>query len=157
MHRFLETAIPLAGAAPTVMPAHIHTAKWGTVFVTARLGTTQKSLSRGPDKQWVAHPPTDYTATYRNNLQQRQPRVKPTRNRTAGAAAAKSLQPCPALCDPTDGSPPGSAIPGILQARTLEWVAISLGSKTRWTDGHSCPRTQNISGGKHQGCLTVII
>ena len=122
----METAIPLAGAAPTVMPAHIHTAKWGTVFVTARLGTTQKSLSRGPDKQWVAHPPTDYTATYRNNLQQRQPRVKPTRNRTAGAAAAKSLQPCPALCDPTDGSPPGSAIPGILQARTLEWVAISM-------------------------------
>ena len=42
------------------------------------------------------------------------------------AAAAKSLQSCPALCDPIDGSPPGSAIPGILQARTLEWVAISF-------------------------------
>ena len=42
------------------------------------------------------------------------------------AAAAKSLQSCPTLCDPTDGSPPGSAIPGILQARTLEWVAISF-------------------------------
>ena len=42
------------------------------------------------------------------------------------AAAAKSLQSCPTLCDPIDGSPPGSAIPGILQARTLEWVAISL-------------------------------
>ena len=42
------------------------------------------------------------------------------------AAAAKSLQSCPALCDPMDGSPPGSAIPGILQARTLEWVAISF-------------------------------
>ena len=41
-------------------------------------------------------------------------------------AAAKSLQSCPTLCDPTDGSPPGSAIPGILQARTLEWVAISF-------------------------------
>ena len=40
------------------------------------------------------------------------------------AAAAKSLQPCPTLCDPIDGSPPGSPIPGILQARTLEWVAI---------------------------------
>ena len=40
------------------------------------------------------------------------------------AAAAKSLQSCPTLCDPTDGSPPGSAVPGILQARTLEWVAI---------------------------------
>ena len=42
------------------------------------------------------------------------------------AAAAKSLQSCPTLCDPVDGSPPGSAIPGILQARTLEWVAISF-------------------------------
>ena len=42
------------------------------------------------------------------------------------AAAAKLLQSCPTLCDPIDGSPPGSAIPGILQARTLEWVAISL-------------------------------
>ena len=44
----------------------------------------------------------------------------------AAAAAAKSLQSCPTLCDPTDGSPPGSAVPGILQARTLEWVAISF-------------------------------
>ena len=41
-------------------------------------------------------------------------------------AAAKSLQSCPALCDPIDGSPPGSPIPGILQARTLEWVAVSF-------------------------------
>ena len=44
----------------------------------------------------------------------------------AAAAAAKSLQVCPTLCDPMDGSPPGSPIPGILQARTLEWVAISF-------------------------------
>ena len=42
------------------------------------------------------------------------------------AAAAKSLQLCPTLCDPIDGSPPGSPAPGILQARTLEWVAISF-------------------------------
>ena len=42
------------------------------------------------------------------------------------AAAAKSLQPCPTLCNPIDGSPPGSLIPRILQARTLEWVAISF-------------------------------
>ena len=42
------------------------------------------------------------------------------------AAAAKSLQLCLTLCDPIDGSPPGSPVPGILQARTLEWVAISL-------------------------------
>ena len=44
----------------------------------------------------------------------------------AVAAAAKSLQSCPTLCDPIDGSPPGSPIPGILQARTVEWVAISF-------------------------------
>ena len=43
----------------------------------------------------------------------------------AAAAAAKSLQSCPTLCDPIDDSPPGSAVPGILQAGTLEWVAIS--------------------------------
>ena len=42
------------------------------------------------------------------------------------AAAAKSLQSCPTLCDPIDGSQPGSSVPGILQARTLEWVAISF-------------------------------
>jgi len=46
----------------------------------------------------------------------------------AAAAAAKSLQLCPTLCDPIDGSPPGSPVPGILQARTLEWVAISFSS-----------------------------
>ena len=44
------------------------------------------------------------------------------------AAAAKSLQLCPTLCNPTDSSPPGSPIPGILQARTLEWIAISFSS-----------------------------
>ena len=44
----------------------------------------------------------------------------------AAAAAAKSLQSCPVLCDPRDGSPPGSPVPGILQARTLGWVAFSF-------------------------------
>ena len=50
----------------------------------------------------------------------------------AAAAAAKSLQLCPTLCDPIDGSPPGSPVPGILQARTLEWVAISFSSAWKW-------------------------
>ena len=45
-------------------------------------------------------------------------------------AAAKSLQSCPTLCDPIDGSPPGSPVPGILQARTLEWVAISFSNES---------------------------
>ena len=48
------------------------------------------------------------------------------------AAAAKSLQLCPTLCDSIDGSPPGSAVPGILQARTLEWVAISFSNARKW-------------------------
>ena len=47
-------------------------------------------------------------------------------------AAAKSLQSCLTLCDPIDGSPPGSPVPGILQARTLEWVAISFSSAWKW-------------------------
>ena len=47
-------------------------------------------------------------------------------------AAAKSLQSCPTLCDPIDGSPPGSPVPGILQARTLKWVAISFSNAWKW-------------------------
>ena len=52
----------------------------------------------------------------------------------AAAAAAKSLQSCPTLCDPIDGSPPGSPVPGILQARTLERVAISFSSAWKWKE-----------------------
>ena len=51
---------------------------------------------------------------------------------SAAAAAAKSLQSCPTLRDPIDGSPPGSPAPGILQARTLEWVAISFSNAWKW-------------------------
>ena len=53
------------------------------------------------------------------------------------AAAAKLLQSCSTLCDPTDGSPPGSPIPGILQARTLEWVAISFSNAGKWKGNRS--------------------
>ena len=51
---------------------------------------------------------------------------------SAAATAAKSLQSCPTLCNPRDGSPPGSTVPGILQARTLEWVAISFSNAWKW-------------------------
>ena len=51
----------------------------------------------------------------------------------AAAAAAKLLLSCTTLCDPIDSSPPGSAVPGILQARTLEWVAISFSSAWKWS------------------------
>ena len=54
------------------------------------------------------------------------------KGRSAAASAAKSLQPCLTLWDPIDGSPPGSPIPGILQARTLEWVAISFSNAWKW-------------------------
>ena len=54
------------------------------------------------------------------------------RHGNAAAVAAKSLQSCLTLCNPIDGSPPGSPIPGILQARTLEWVAISFSNAWKW-------------------------
>ena len=59
----------------------------------------------------------------------------------AAAAAAKSLQSCPTLCNPIDGSPPGSPVPEILQARTLEWVAISFSMKVKSGSevAQSCP------------------
>ena len=63
----------------------------------------------------------------------------------AAAAAAKPRQSSPTLCDPIDGSPPGSPVPGILQARTLEWVAISFSNALKWKVksesevGQSCP------------------
>ena len=76
----------------------------------------------------------------------------------AAAAAAKSLQSCPTLCDPRDRSPPGSPVPGILQARTLEWVAISfsnawkrkekvksLSLETPWTAAHQAPPSMGFS------------
>ena len=50
----------------------------------------------------------------------------PKRKNMLLPAGAKSLQSCPTLCDPIDGSPPGSPVPGILQAKTLEWIAISF-------------------------------
>ena len=55
-----------------------------------------------------------------------------TKNNPAAAAATKSLQSCPTLCNPIDGSPPGSPVPGILQARTVEWVAISFSNAWKW-------------------------
>ena len=89
---------------------------------------------------------------------------------TAAAAAAKSLQSCPTLCDPRDGSPQGSPIPGILQARTLEWVAISLSNAwkwkvkvkllsrvrllaTPWTAAHQAPPSMGFSRGLKKKCL----
>ena len=85
---------------------------------------------------------------------------------TAAAAAAKSLQSCPTLCDPIDGSPRGSPVPGILQARTLEWVAIAFSNAgkwkvkgkslsrvrllvTPWTAAHQAPPSKGFSRQEH--------
>ena len=64
----------------------------------------------------------------------------------AAAAAAKLLQSCPTLCDPIDGSPPGSAIPGMLQARALKWVAISFfkALKRKVKFAQSCPTLSDL-------------
>ena len=64
----------------------------------------------------------------------------------AAAAAAKSLQSCPTLCNPTDGSPPGSPVPGILQARTLEWVAISFSNRGKGVINEQCTIINVLSG-----------
>ena len=64
----------------------------------------------------------------------------------AAAAAAKSLQSCLTLCNPIDGNQPGSPVPGILQARTLEWVAISFSSAWKWK-----VKVKSLSG-----CLTLL-
>ena len=71
----------------------------------------------------------------------------------AAAAAAKSLQSCLTLCDPMDSSPPGSPVPGILQARTLEWVAISFSNdeSEKWKRSRSVvPDSQGPQGLQHQ-------
>ena len=60
------------------------------------------------------------------------PNSAPIQAAAAAVAAAKSLQSCPTLCNPIDSSPPGFAIPGILQARTLEWAAISFSNAWKW-------------------------
>ena len=61
-------------------------------------------------------------------------------------SAAKSLQSCPALCDPIDGSPPGSPVPGILQARTVEYVAISFSNAWKWkVKGKSLSRVRLLA------------
>jgi len=75
-------------------------------------------------------------SSYRGNISSSRPNQKLwlaiDEIAAAAAAAAKSLQSCPTQCDPIDGSPPGSPIPGILQARTLEWVAISFSNVWKW-------------------------
>ena len=72
--------------------------------------------------------------------------VHTTYSMKIAAAAAKSLQSCPTLCDPIDGSPPVSPVPGILQARTLKWVAISFSNAWKWkAKGKSLSRVRLLA------------
>ena len=84
----------------------------------------------------------------------------------AAPPAAKSLQSCPTLCDPIDSSPPGSPIPGILQARTLDWVAISFSNAymqicfscaqlcaTQWTTAYQAPLSTGFSRQEYRSGL----
>ena len=84
---------------------------------------TEKRKKRSPVMKILTDSPNNFPIhTPGSSVHSKRPGV----SIPAAAAAAKSPQSCPTLCDPTDGSPPGSAIPGILQARTPEWVAISF-------------------------------
>ena len=81
----------------------------------------------------VSSQPSDWTCMYCIGWQvDSLPLGPPGKPFNCIAAAAKSLQSCPTLCDPIDGSPPGSPVPGILQTRTLEWVAISFSTAWKW-------------------------
>ena len=82
--------------------------------------------SRGSYHPWGSKPGLPHRLHCRRTLYHSASREAPAAAAAAAAAAAKSLQSCPTLCNPIDGSPPGSPVPGILQARTLEWVAISF-------------------------------
>ena len=81
------------------------------------------------------------------------------RHKRHAAAAAKSLQSCPTLCDPVGGSPPGSPVPGILQARALEWVAIAFSDKQHSLLLYSiCPfASLSLIGGEYKRYFTQAI
>ena len=98
---------------------------WGVKRKWLGLSGSQQPLGYMKAISWITHRQKQH-----NKRKRKKPTISfghPMQN-PAAATAAKSLQSCPTLCDPIDGSPPGSPIPGILQARTLEWVAISFSS-----------------------------
>ena len=107
------------------------------LFVTLWIVAHQPPLSMGFSRQeyWIGVPfPSPGGSSWPRN----RTHISHTASRfftiwATAAADAKSLQSCPTLSDPRDGSPSGSSFPGILQARTLEWVAISFSNAWKWT------------------------
>ena len=94
-----------------------------TLFFNWRIIALQYYVGFYQTLTWISHRFTMFPTTWISF---------PPSSPSYSAAAAKSLQSCPTLCNPIDGSPPGSPIPGILQARTLEWVAISFSNAWKW-------------------------
>ena len=110
MPKFLKLASGIVGFQSRLSdtPAPFVHVKWRVLDLTGVMSRTLKGRIPLPSYWW--HHPLSWVS----------------------AAAAKSLQSCPTLCDPIDGSPPGSPVRGILQARTLEWVAISFSNAWKW-------------------------
>ena len=88
---------------------------------------SDNGLDQKSQPQWLSN-----SQPSRNSSQELGIENKIAASSAGKSAAAKSPQSCPTACDPIDGSPPGSPVPGILQARTLEWVAISFSNAWRW-------------------------
>ena len=117
-----ETAWARQTASPVYLPWIASPWGWVTCLSSGFLWLSEKPLA-------VPH----HTAAMIATCLPCQPRSYLLNDSAAATAAAKSLQSCPTLCDPIDGSPPGSPVPGILQARTLEWVAISFSNVWKWS------------------------
>ena len=114
----------------------LHEPKWFNFLIKlSSIGWEDKWQNwsqRGIKNMWIISEFQTLNLTWRWNIPETMLRGTDWVLDIRTAAAAKSLQLCPTLCDPIDGSPPGSPIPGILQARTLEWVAISFSNAWKW-------------------------
>ena len=130
-------------------PADITLSKWSMLYIASKAANQQhvSPHMRCNETIWTSllcGTPSQSAKPKRRN--QTNPNwgtfYGPVSNAAAAAAAAKSLQSCPTLCDPRDGSPPpGSAVPGILQARTLEWV---VSNATKHKDSATSPDTRSL-------------
>ena len=111
-----------AGSLPLTLPRKPHFKAERSLFSLA----TKNWWEFQDDLIKMPHTKSVHSLRYHNSAPPPCGRWGAEARERAAAASAKLLQSCPTLCDPIDGSPPGSPVPGILQARTLEWVAISF-------------------------------